>query len=99
MRQSPVITGQFQEFVLAEIAFEQQRIAELAGLKSFAHLDDGGFETAFVSDAQLHPRPSHHPDGRLPLRRRRAQRVLPKNVTSPPPPRNDLPPLLLPRCA
>src|SRR5258708_1569662 len=61
MRQSPVITGQFQEFVLAEIAFEQQRIAELAGLKSFAHLDDGGFENGVRVRCPIAPPPFSPP--------------------------------------
>src|SRR5258708_12217520 len=53
-----------------------------------------GSKTAFVSDAQLHPRPSHGRDGGLRLGRRRAQRVLGKNVTSRPPRSHDLPPMM-----
>ena len=53
LRQSPIVGRQFQELVLAEIAFQQQRIAEFAGGKALAHLDHGGLEPALVADAQL----------------------------------------------
>ena len=90
IRQSPVIARQFQELVLAEIAFQQQRIAEFAGRKPLAHLDNSGLEAPFVSDAQLDTGLPHRRNRRLRIGHRRAQRLLAEHVTTRPCRCNDL---------
>ena len=81
---------QFQEQVLAEIALQQQRIAEFAGRKSLAHLDDGGLEPAFVADTQLDAGLLDGRDRGLRVGGGRAQRLLAEDVASRPRGRDDL---------
>jgi hypothetical protein len=52
-REPPVVRRQGQELVLAEVALEDERDAEVTGTDPVAQLDDRRLEAALVPDAQL----------------------------------------------
>ena len=82
---------QFQKQILAEVSFQEQRIAEFAGRKPLPHLDDGRLEAAFVADTQLDAGLLHGGKGGLRVRRGRAERLLAEDVASGLRGRDDLP--------
>ena len=78
--QAPVLGGEREEFVLAEIRLDLQRRAEFAGLDHPAELEDRRLEPALVADAELHARVLASCDGGGRIGAGEAERLLTEHV-------------------
>jgi hypothetical protein len=79
-REAPVVGGECQELVLAEVAFHEQGRAELADGEPGPQIDDARLEAPLMADAELHVRCRHGLGNRFHLAPRCAERLFAEHV-------------------